>query len=90
MPRDLSSVKHVIVTNNTCYRCYAPAASMNGVKKWLSWKFGQVVRVLDLENEGTMDHLPKAVMTKRQRSEYRSMEEDMSVSIHERPILCKC
>lgn len=63
---------------------------MNSVRKWPLRNVEQAVRVLDFGNDETTDDILKAFMTRRQRSKENPMEEDMSVSAHQRWMLCEC
>lgn len=60
-----------------------PAANMNGVNKWPLRKVGKAICVLSFENERTMGDILRAVVTIRQRSKEKQMEEDSSVLAHQ-------
>lgn len=63
--KDFSSMNYGNVTDRACYRCFVPAASKNGLKKWPVWKVGKAISVLEFGNEGTMDDILKAFQTRR-------------------------
>lgn len=55
---------------------------MSSVNKRPSRNVGQAIRVLDLGDEGTMNNILNAAVTRRKRSREKPMESAISVSVH--------